>query len=161
MDLFGQFGYSPQLSRTNSKSLKVELLTWEVSDDSHLHLSTSTILLSYRVASGESLCIRKTFLRGVTSESLVGSGASGWHRPLSTSTQSKTPLPEREFIFYAPQPPDPHGGWGVSRCNLFFFLMPGTMVQRASYNSGLICLCHMALPADESRRCFTSQLDFA
>jgi len=62
MDLSGQFGYSPQFSLTHSKSLKVELLTSKVSDDSQLHLSTSTILLSYRVASGEPFCVRRTFL---------------------------------------------------------------------------------------------------
>jgi len=87
MDLSGQFGYSPQFLLTHSKTLKVELLTPQVFDDSQLHLSTSTILLSYRVASGEPSCVRRTFLRRVPSESLVASGASGRHGPLSTSTQ--------------------------------------------------------------------------
>jgi len=58
MDLSEQFGYSPQFSLSHSKSSKVELLTYEVSDDSQFHLSTSTILLSYRVASGEPFCVR-------------------------------------------------------------------------------------------------------
>jgi len=87
MDLSGQFGYSPQFSLSHSKSSKVELLTYEVSDDRQLHLSTSTILLSHRVASGELFCVWRTFLRPVSSESLVASGASGQHGPLSTSTQ--------------------------------------------------------------------------
>jgi len=87
MDLSGQFAYSPQFSLTHSKSSKVELLTNEVSDDSQLHLSTSPILLSYRVASGEPFCVWRTFLRRVPSESLVASGASGRHGLLSTSTQ--------------------------------------------------------------------------
>jgi len=87
MDLSGQFGYSPQFSLSYSKSSKVELLTQEVSDDSQLHLSTSTNVLSYRVASGEPFCVCRTFLCWVPSESLVASGASGRHGPLSTSTQ--------------------------------------------------------------------------
>jgi len=87
MDLSRQVGYSPQFSLTDSKSSKVELLTDEVSDVSQLHLSTSTILLSYWVASGEPCCIWRTFLRPVPSESLVASCASGRHGPLSTSTQ--------------------------------------------------------------------------
>jgi len=58
MDLSGQFGYYPLFSLTHSKASKVELLTEEVTDDAQLHLSTSTILLSYRVASGETFGVR-------------------------------------------------------------------------------------------------------
>jgi len=129
MDLSGQFGYSPQFSPTHSKSLKVELLTLPVSDHSQLHQSTSTILLCYRVASGEPAYIRRTFLRRVPSESLVASGASGRHGPLSTSIQYKTTHPEREFTFYAPRPPDAQGAWGASGCNLFSLLMQSSLVR--------------------------------
>jgi len=87
MDLSGQFGYSPQFSLTHSKSTNVELLTQEVSGDTQFHLSTSPILLSYRVASGEPFCVWRTFPRLVPSESLVASCVSGRHGPLSISTQ--------------------------------------------------------------------------
>ena len=39
------------------------------------------------LVSGEHFCVKRTFLRQVPLESLVGSGASGLHGPLSTSTQ--------------------------------------------------------------------------
>jgi len=113
MDLSGQFGYSPQFSLSHSKSLKVEVLTKQASDDSQFHLSTSTILLSYWVASGEPFSVWRTFLRQVPSESLVASGGFGRHGPLSPSTQSNTAHQGGEFTFYAPGPPDAHGAWGV------------------------------------------------
>ena len=57
VDLSGQFGYSPLFSLTHSKSSNAELLTWEVSDDSLLDMSTPTIRHSNWVASGEPFCI--------------------------------------------------------------------------------------------------------
>jgi len=80
-------------------------------------------------ASGEPLCVRQTFprpenlLRLVPSESLVASGASRRHGPLSPSTQSNTAHPGPEFTFYVPGPPHAQGARGMSVCNPFFLLL--------------------------------------
>jgi len=62
-------------------------------------------------------------MRRVPSDSVVASGASARHGPLSTCTPQKTAHSGCEFTFYKPGPPDPQGAWCASRCNLCFLLM--------------------------------------
>jgi len=73
--------------------------------------------------SGEPFCVWRTFLCPIPSESLVASGTSGRHGPLSPRTPQKTAHLGREFTLYAPRLSDAHGAQGVSGCNLFLLLM--------------------------------------
>jgi len=57
LDNSAVFGYFTQFSLTYSKCSNVELFTKQISDDSSLYLSTSTILLSHQVVSREPFCV--------------------------------------------------------------------------------------------------------
>jgi len=80
-------------------------------------------------------CVRRTFQRPVPSQSIVASGPSGGHLPLSTSTRYKTPHPRCTFMFFAPGPPCAQGVWVTSGCNFFFFADVPSMPSYALHNT--------------------------